>query len=213
MNCADFENVLADYIDGTLGETQRRALEEHTEACAGCREFMGDVTGALAFLKRADPVLPPPELITRIAYQAPIGRTREPLERQGIWSKVSSAWLQPLLRPRFAMGMAMTILSFAMLQRCTGIQVQRIQPADLSPIRIWDGIEDKAIRAKDRAVKYYENIRLVYQIETRLKDLQEQQDMVRDRRAEGGPPTRSTNRGDGRKAPNQANNAQGGKKQ
>jgi hypothetical protein len=111
------------------------------------------------------------------------------------------------------MGMAMTILSFAMLQRCTGIQVQRIQPADLSPVRIWDGIEDKAIRAKDRAVKYYENIRLVYQIETRLKDLQEQQDMVRDRRAEEGSSTRSTNREDGRKAPNQANNAQGGKKQ
>lgn len=213
MNCAEFENLLADYIDGTLGETQNRALEEHAGACAGCREFMGDVTGALAFLKRADPVLPPPELITRIAYQAPIGRTREPLERQGIWSKIGSAWLQPLLRPRFAMGMAMTILSFAMLQRCTGIQVQRIQPADLSPIRIWDGIEDKAIRAKDRAVKYYENIRLVYQIETRLKDLQEQQETARDRRTEEGSPSQSANRGDGRKAPNQANNAQGGNKQ
>ena len=111
------------------------------------------------------------------------------------------------------MGMAMTILSFAMLQRCTGIQVQRIQPADLSPVRIWDGVEDKTIRAKDRAVKYYENVRLIYQIEKRLKDLQEQQDIVRDRRAEEGSPTRSTNRGDGRKAPNQANNAQGGNKQ
>src|SRR5437763_8671691 len=115
MNCAEFENLLADYIDGTLGETQRRALEEHTEACAGCREFMGDVVGARAFLKRADPVLPPAELITRIAYQAPIGRTRGSLERQGSWSKVSSAWLQPLLRPRVGRGMAMTILSFAML--------------------------------------------------------------------------------------------------
>jgi Putative zinc-finger len=182
MNCAEFENTLADYVDGALDSTQRRAVEEHTASCEACREFMGDVTGAIAFLKRADRVSPPPELVTQIAYQAPVGRSKEPFEVQGIWTKISTVWLQPLLRPRFAMGMAMTILSFAMLQRCTGISVQHIQPADLSPVRIWDGVEDKVIRVKDRAVKYYENIRLVYEIETRLKTLQEQQEMSRDRR-------------------------------
>jgi hypothetical protein len=191
MNCAEFENLLADYVDGALGETQRMAFEEHTASCAGCREFMADVTGAIAFLKRAERVLPPSEMVTRIAYQAPVGRSREPFEGQGIWSKISAVWLQPLLRPRFAMGMAMTILSFAMLQRCTGISMQHIQPADLSPVRIWDGVEDKVIRAKDRGVKYYENIRLVYEIETRLKTLQEQQQLSRDQR----PPARSTSSG------------------
>jgi putative zinc finger protein len=212
MNCAEFENLLADYIDGSLADTQRWAIEEHATSCAACREFMSDVTGALAFLKRADQVVPPPELVTRIAYQAPIGRTREPFETQGIWSKVSAAWLQPFLRPRFAMGMAMTILSFAMLQRCTGVQVQHIQPADLSPVRIWDGIEDKVIRVKDRAVKYYENIRLVYEIQTRLKDLQEQQEMVRNRQGQETSPNRSAKREDGRKTPNQRDNRQGDKK-
>src|SRR5579859_4631493 len=153
MNCAEFENLLADYVDGSLAETQRRAIEEHAASCGACREFMRDVTGAVAFLKRTYEVLPPPELVTRIAYQAPVGRTREPFETPGIWNKVSAALLQPLLRPRFAMGMAMTILSFAMLQRCTGVQVQHIQSADLSPVRIWDGVEDKVVRMKDRAVK------------------------------------------------------------
>jgi anti-sigma factor RsiW len=213
MNCADFENLLADYVDGSLADTQRKAVEEHTASCATCREFMRDVTGALAFLKRADEVLPPPELVTRIAYQAPVGRTRQPFETEGIWSKVSAAWLQPLLRPRFAMGMAMTILSFAMLQRCTGVQVQHIQPADLSPVRIWDGVEDKVIRVKDRAVKYYENIRLVYEIETRLKDLQEQQEMARARNAEQASPRQSTKGAEGRKTPNQTDHRQGDKKQ
>jgi anti-sigma factor RsiW len=213
MNCADFENVLADYVDGNLADAQRRAVEEHTALCAACREFIQDVTGAVTFLKQANEVLPPPELVTRIAYQAPIGRTRQPFETQGIWSRVSAAWLQPLLRPRFAMGMAMTILSFAMLQRCTGVQVQHIQPADLSPIRIWDGVEDKVVRVKDRAVKYYENIRLVYEIETRLKDLQEQQEMARDRNAEQASPRRITKSGEKRKTPNQMDSHQGDHKQ
>ncbi|MGH9585277.1 MAG: hypothetical protein ACRD4O_20360, partial [Bryobacteraceae bacterium] len=69
---------------------------------------------------------------------------------------------------------AMTILSFAMLDRCTGVQVQHIQAADLNPVRVWTGVEDKAIRVKDRAVKYYDNLRFAYQIESRLSDLQEQ---------------------------------------
>ena len=130
---------------------------------------------AAGFLSRVQEIDAPPELVTRIAYQIPVGRPRDPLERRGLVSRWVGVW-RPVLQPRFAMGMAMTILSFAMLERCTGIQVQHIKPADLSPVRIWDSVEDKAIRGKDRAVKYYENLRLVYEVETRLKDLREQQD-------------------------------------
>ncbi|MBV9224041.1 MAG: hypothetical protein JOY85_08430 [Acidobacteriaceae bacterium] len=70
--------------------------------------------------------------------------------------------------------MAMTILSFAMLERCTGVRVQQIQAADLNPVRIWGGVEDRAMRVKDRAVKYYENLRWVYEIEVRLRSLQDE---------------------------------------
>ncbi|HSU57865.1 MAG TPA: zf-HC2 domain-containing protein [Bryobacteraceae bacterium] len=176
MNCAEFESILADYIDGTLGSAESAALERHVASCAACGAFMADVRGAVSFLKRADDVALPPALVTRIAYQVPIGRTRHPLERQGWLSRMLTKWLQPFLQPRLAMGMAMTVLSFAMLERCTGVQVQHLQPADLNPVRVWAGVEDKAFRVKDRAVKYYENLRFVYEIETRLRDLQEQQE-------------------------------------
>jgi anti-sigma factor RsiW len=180
MNCAEFEIVLADYLDGTLQPEGRAAVEQHVAACAGCRELLNDAAGAFTFLKRADEVVPPSELITRIAHQAPLGRTRQPFERQGALSRLASKWLQPILQPRPVMGMAMTVLSFAMLERCTGVRVQQIQAADLSPIRIWGGVEDKAVRLKDRGVKYYENLRWVYEIETRLKSLQDQQEALAD---------------------------------
>jgi len=174
MNCAEFEILLADYTDGTLEPAGRVAFERHASECTGCRELLRDVVGAIAFLKRADEVTPPSELITRIAYQAPIGRTRQPFEKQGFLSR----WLQPILQPRLVMGMAMTVLSFAMLERCTGVRVQHIQAADLSPVRIWGGVEDKTMRLKDRGVKYYENLRWVYEIETRLKSLKDQQEAL-----------------------------------
>src|SRR3954451_19603466 len=143
MNCAQFEVFLADYIDDTLEAKGRAALEAHAASCPVCGELLTDAAGGLAFLKRADEVATPSELVTRIAFAAPIGRVRQPFERQGIFSRLATRWLQPILQPRLAMGMAMTILSFAMLERCAGVQVTRIQPADLSPLRVWSNLEDK----------------------------------------------------------------------
>ncbi len=177
MNCAEFESILADYLDGSLSTAEVAAVEEHAAICSGCREFMREVSGGLSVLKRAEEVEPPAELITRIAYLAPAGRTRDPFERQGWLSHFTSKWLLPILQPRLAMGMAMTILSFAMLERCTGVQAQRVQAADLNPVRVWGGVEDKALRVKDQVVKYYDNLRIVYEVETHLKDLEEPRDM------------------------------------
>lgn len=183
MNCADIENLLADYIDRKLEEPECAQLEEHLARCAQCQEFTRDVTAGAAFLRRAEKIVPPPELITRIAYHAPAGRTRGPFDAQGFLSKIAGKWIEPFLQPKFAMGMAMTILSFAMLERCTGVKIQHIQAADLNPVRVWDGVEDRVIRVKDRAEKYYDNVRLVYKIETRLKALQEEPQAFEKRQA------------------------------
>lgn len=206
MNCDEFESILADYIDGTLGSAQSAAVEQHASSCAVCGEFMADVKGAVGFLGRAGDIEPPPALVTRIAYQSPVGRSRQPFEKQGWLSRAIAKWLHPVLQPRLAMGMAMTVLSFAMLERCTGVRVQHIQPADLNPVRVWSGVEDKALRVKDRAVKYYENLRFVYEIETRLRDLQQQQEASQDQatrkaapRQKGTPANRNSQSAPGEK--------------
>jgi hypothetical protein len=41
------------------------------------------------------------------------------------------------------------------------------------------GLQDRVLRTRDRAVKYYENIRFVYDIEVRLRDMEEQQTQAR----------------------------------
>ena len=172
MNCAEFEIRLAGYLDDDIDSVERRVIEEHAAACAGCRDLLADTRSGLQFLRLADEVFPPADLLTRISYQAPAGRIRHPFERQGFLGKL----LQPLLQPRLVMGMAMTILSFAMLERCTGVHVQHIQASDLNPVHIWGTLEDKTMRVKDRAVKYYENLRWVYEIEVRLGAFQRQDD-------------------------------------
>ncbi|HWF46967.1 MAG TPA: anti-sigma factor [Bryobacteraceae bacterium] len=172
-SCTEFEVLLSDYIDGTLSQAVRDEMERHMAGCVPCAEMYQDARAAVKFIGTVRPIAPPPDLITRIAYQAPRGPMRDPLQRRGLFGLAIGRWLQPVLQPRFAMGMAMTILSFAMLERCTGIQVQHIRPADLNPVHVWDGFQDRVLRTRDRAVKYYENLLVVYDVESRLRALQE----------------------------------------
>ena len=153
MKCTELESILADYLDGTLASSERAALEVHAAECAACAEFVAEASKGAQLLRKLEPVEPPPALITRIAYQAPLGRIRDPFERQTPWSRFASKWLQPVLQPRLVMGMAMTVLSFTMLERCTGVKVERVQAADLNPVRVLDGMEDRSVRFKDRLVE------------------------------------------------------------
>src|ERR1700685_1244584 len=120
MLCADFEELLSDYLDEQLSAGQRRLVDEHAAQCTACSELMQDAASALRRLERLPQVGVPPDLVTRIVYQAPAGRVRQPFERRSWLGGLFSDWLQPLLQPRFAMGMAVTIISFSMLGRSTG---------------------------------------------------------------------------------------------
>jgi len=85
-----------------------------------------------------------------------------------------------------AMGMAMTVLSFSMLARFAGIEPRQLKPSDLDPVKIWMAVDDRAHRGWDRTVKYYENLKLVIEIQSRLKDWTEQDSSVPAKRADTG---------------------------
>lgn len=173
MTCADLENLLCDYVDGTLHGEQKSAVETHLAECAGCAELAKDAAGALTFIERAAVVEPPPELITRILFE--MGRERPQVSAsRSAWTRLRKKWLDPVLQPRFAMGMAMTVLSFAMLGRFAGIEVKSLKPSDLDPVKVWVSLEDHAARTWQRAVMYYDNLRVVYEIQTRLSEWRDQ---------------------------------------
>jgi hypothetical protein len=166
------EVLICDYVDGTLGPEAKTAIEQHLAGCANCAELARDAAAAVEFMERAAEVEPPPELMTRLLFEAPWAHARTPATGVRNWFR---RILHPVLQPRFAMGMAMTILSFAMLARFVA-PARQLRAADLAPAKVWASIEDRAYRGWERSVKFYESIKFVYQVQTKLRDWQQQQE-------------------------------------
>jgi hypothetical protein len=160
MNCADAENLICDYA--TLSSAERFELERHLEVCPACAELARDSAAALAFMARAEEVEPPPELINRILFEAP-WQSRKRFKMPAWMETV----LLPIRQPRYAMSLAMTILMFAMLARFVA-PMRKIRAEDLKPARVWQGMENQAVYAYGRVLKFYDGLRVVYQIQTTL---------------------------------------------
>lgn len=151
ITCNEFEILLADYLDGTLAAEEKAAIEEHRNACASCAELALDASGAMAFIERAAGVEAPPALVNRILLEVKGGESR---------NVVKLSWIERLLgqrgrfilQPRFGMGLAMAVISLAMVGRFWGAAASGVE-------RSWD-----------RTVKGYENLQLVYDVQTQLEE-------------------------------------------
>ncbi|MBS1874516.1 MAG: zf-HC2 domain-containing protein [Acidobacteria bacterium] len=193
MNCADLEILLCDYVDGALHGEQKTLVDEHLASCAACAEMAADARGAVEFMQRAADPEPPAALVTKILFELPAVRRAEHKSSDSAWRRFRAKWLEPVLQPRFAMGMAMTVLSFAMLGRFAGIEVRQLKPADLNPVKVWMSVEDRALRTWARAVKYYDSLRVVYEIQSRLHEWNDQAEADRSAKADGEKKNQSGN--------------------
>lgn len=171
MTCAELEILICDYVDGTLGPDARATVEQHLAECGNCAELARDAAAAVGFMERAAEVEPPPELMTRLLFDAPWAHGKTAAGGVKNWF---GKFLHPILQPRFAMGMAMTILSFAMLARFVAPAVPVAGVGSGS--RAGLGLEDRVYRGWERTVKFYESLKVVYQIQTKLSEWQQQQE-------------------------------------
>lgn len=79
-----------------------------------------------------------------------------------------SSFGQILLQPRLAMTAAMAFFSIALTMNLTGIRLRDMHASDLSP----GSLKRDFVSARTRGVQYYEGLRVVYVLESRVHDLQ-----------------------------------------
>jgi hypothetical protein len=191
MNCADLEILICDYVDGTLDAAKKAEVERHLGGCPACAELARDSAAAVAFIERSADVEPPPELITRILFDAPWTKERSGSKLRN-WIRTV---LSPVLQPKLAMGIAMTMITLSFLWQYA--VPKQLHASDLQPTKVWAGLEDRAYYAWGRTVKFYENLKFVYQIQTMLREWQQQDEEQQPK----GAPKASTRPAEERKLP------------
>jgi putative zinc finger protein len=175
MQCTEFDALLADALDGTLGGTKRIRFDAHRASCTACSAMFEETQAGLSWLKGLPEIEPPTGFVERVLIatsgmqakaksEAPKGwmdRMREylPASFRPVWATV--------MQPRFAMSFGMAFFSITLVLNVTGVKMSSIRQADLRP----SALKRTYYETSGKLVKYYENIRFVYELETKVREL------------------------------------------
>ena len=126
--------------------------------------MVGDVRRAMELCHSAPELEPAPWLVRKIML-ATVG------ERKPTLAERLAAFFRPALQPRFAYGVAMALFSFSIIVNAAGINLRHMTVEDLNP-RTWFFRANRAGHLYyARAEKFYYDLRVVYEIESRLRQL------------------------------------------
>jgi len=174
MQCVEFEALLAEALDATLHGSTLAAFEAHQQSCPACAAMFDEAAAGMHWLKGLEDIDPPKHMVHNILAQT-IGAVPEPSSQDvpasdGWFGKLKARVapvFAPVMTPRFAMSFGMAFFSITMLANIAGLRVADLRHVDLSA----KGLQKTYYSTEARVVRYYENIRLVYEIESRVRDL------------------------------------------
>jgi putative zinc finger protein len=180
MQCSEFEALLFDALDSQLTGAKQERFRAHARVCAKCGPMFAEAEAGQHWLKSLAEVEPPANLVNDIlAATSGIpsyrlleieARPHQPSlgERIREWadSLLTPVW-STVRQPRFAMSFGMAFFSLSVALSVAGVKPTDIKQADLSR----SGLRRTYYTTQARVVKYYENIRLVVEIESKVQEI------------------------------------------
>jgi hypothetical protein len=177
MQCADFDALLIEALDGTLTGPKLESFQAHARVCAVCGPLFAEADGGRRWLKSLAELEPPANLVHNILL-ATTGYESERVfvrpKGKASWTDAFTGWLRPVFapvlsvgrQPRFAMSFGMAFFSLSISLSLAGVKVSDVRHMDMRP----SAIKRAYYETTGRVVKYYENIRFVYEIESRVRE-------------------------------------------
>ena len=177
MQCAEFDALLIDALDATLTGARLERFQAHARVCAICGPLFAEADAGRRWLKSLAEVEPPANLMHNILVATTgheskrvVGRTTS----SGSWTDTITSWFRPVFapvfamsrQPRFAMSFGMAFFSLSISLSLAGVKASDVRHVDLRP----NAIKRTYYETTGRVVKYYENIRFVYEIESRVRE-------------------------------------------
>jgi hypothetical protein len=192
MTCSQFEALLAEALDGVesgqgaaasdelaaLPAELRTAFAAHRQSCANCGPLYAEVREGMLMLRGLVEVDPPRNLVHNIlavtsGVEQQTSEAGEPV-RAG-WLERMRTRLVPsfmgVLHSRFAASFCMAFFSLSLTFSLTGIKISDIARMATHPSELRKTVELEYSHVQARVMRYYENMRLVYQVEAFGRDL------------------------------------------
>lgn len=168
-NCTLTEERLSDFLEGQLSSAESAALEAHREHCARCTDLVDQMRDLLAGLHSLELVEEPADLQLRI-----VDATLGPRPKKEGWRRWF-AWTPMLWRPRFAIGLATVAACGLIVIQAGGVLPTKMHKANVNPTDIVRSINRQAHLTYAQGVRFVNNLRVVYEIESRLDTQNPQQ--------------------------------------
>ena len=181
MSCSEFDALLSQAIDGTLAGEKLASFEAHGRVCQLCGPLLQEAEAGRSWLKSLAEVEPPAELVTNILLRTSgivsTQRHVAGLPETASWTGRLRDWIgligSPIVtmarQPRFAMSFGMAFFTLSVTLSLAGVKLSDLRHMDLRP----SAIRRTYYETSGRVVKYYENIRFVYEIESRVRQFKE----------------------------------------
>jgi len=194
--CEQTEERLSDYLDGLFQPAEQSAFNLHVNTCERCAPLVAAVARTLGSLYALEPVEPPPQLETAI-LTATLGAPSY-LKR----------WLRSLQSPRFVYGLVSAAATIIVILTASGFSFRKPKLADLAPATIYRKTNSQAHLVYAHTVKFVSDLRVVYEIQTRLNE-NDQNPATREQSAPKSSPDKQPGRTDNANpsAPKQQNRA------
>jgi hypothetical protein len=200
--CGQWEMLLADALDGLLKPDDEAIFNAHRAVCPACAALYEEARRGREWLEFLSPEPEVPAgLLARILENTGPGRVAGPrLATAGgnvipirppsipvstpahkVRVPGTPAWQRPGLvarvhryaEPRLLMTAAMAFFSIAMTINLTGVRLSSLRLSDLHPSTWRSYMERQLTMASTPIIRYYDNSRLAYEVQTRMRELRQ----------------------------------------
>jgi hypothetical protein len=179
MQCNEFDALLSDALDQVLSGPKAQAFQAHAQTCPVCGPVLAEAEAGKRWLEQLVEVEPPVHLVHNILaattgidtarLHAPVAAQPQAswFDRIRNWgSLVVSPVFAMVRQPRFAMSFGMAFFSLSISLSLTGVKLSDVRHVDLRP----SAIRRNYYETTGKVQKYYENIRFVYEFESRVRE-------------------------------------------
>jgi hypothetical protein len=179
LRCDEWENLLADALDGTLSAADQAAFTRHQNECALCAQMFKETDQGKAWMQylTIEPEVPAGllgKILARTSETPGVGiptGVAVPGVPARPWRRMMLPAVRQVLEPRLMMTAAMAFFSIALTLNLTGIKFTQLRAEDFQPSRMRANLTRTFYSTNEQVTKYYENLRVVYEMESRVREL------------------------------------------